>query len=49
MPSAARVSRPPFNLKDLRQIAYSIAEIDAARGRLARQLQGALGTEAAEP
>jgi len=49
MPSAACVFRPPFNLKDLLQIAYGIAEIDAARGRLARQPQGALGTEAAEP
>jgi hypothetical protein len=34
----------PFDLQDLRQIAYSVSEIDVVRGKLARQLQEALGT-----
>ena len=34
------------NLKDLRQIEYKPDELDAARGKLARQLHSALGTEA---
>jgi hypothetical protein len=33
----------PFDLKDLGQIAYNVQEIDAARGKLARQLEEALG------
>lgn len=36
----------PFDLKDLRQIEYKPDELDAARGKLARQLHSALGTEA---
>jgi Nucleoside 2-deoxyribosyltransferase len=39
----------PFDLKDLRQIEYKPDELDAARGKLARQLHGALGTEATQP
>lgn len=36
-------SKSPFDLKDLRQIAYTVQEIDAARGKLSRQLIEALG------
>jgi hypothetical protein len=36
-------SASPFDLKDLRQIAYTVQEIDAARGKLSRQLTEALG------
>jgi hypothetical protein len=35
----------PFDLKDLRQIEYEPDDLDAVRGKLARQIQNALGTD----